>query len=143
MNFYIHKDGHTLGAFFALHLLYHACIFDLTRVTLAGYSFPLANAMSAAPAEFKASHQQKCFEHADFVSQILKVGIQYDIDSLDDHYVPTAAFESTKVQVIYATTLAGNDPQVYNRVLQNINTNLKALVLTHQYADMPNVYVST
>ena len=142
MNIYIQKDQQNLGAFFFMHLVYNACIFDLTRITLAGYKFPLSAALANAPTEFKAQQQEKCYQHADIVSQILRSALAYGAGSLDDHYTPTAAFESTKVQVIYATTRASGDLKIYNRVVTNINTNMKVLALTHRYQDMPNVYVS-
>lgn len=141
MNIYIQKDQQNLGAFFFLHLVYHACIFDLTRITLAGYNFPLSASLTDAPSNFKAEYQQKCFHHADALSWTLQTGLTYGIECLDDHYTSTAAFESTKIQVIYFTTLGKGDHDLYNRISSNINTNLQVLTLNHIHPDMANVYV--
>ncbi|CAI4214192.1 unnamed protein product [Parascedosporium putredinis] len=61
---------------------------------------------------------------------------------LDDHYTPTAAFESTKVHVVYLTTVMGGDQSTYGECIDHINTNLRVLTETHPYSDMPNVYLS-
>lgn len=141
MNIYIQKDQQNLGAFFFLHLIYSACIFDLTRVILPGYNFPLSTTLTNAPSTFKAENQKRCFQHAVKVSEILRTALASGSESLDDTYTSTAAFESTKIQVVYVTTLGKGNTHMYNRVITNINTNMEVLRLTHQYSDMPNVYV--
>lgn len=152
MNLYIQRDQQSLGAFFFIHLAYHACIFDLARITLAGYNFPLTAALAGAPVQFRTQHQEMCRHHADCVSQILRTGLDFSRGgdsgsdasagaALDDHFTATAAFESTKIQVIHVTTLARTDQALYDRVVANIHTNLQVLAKTHPYADMPNVYV--
>lgn len=42
LNHYIQKEENTLGVIYSLHLGYHAATFDLSRVSLPGFSFPLA-----------------------------------------------------------------------------------------------------
>jgi hypothetical protein len=49
INIYTLQDQNTIGPYFFLPLTYHACVFDLTRVTLPGYSFPLAAAFFQVP----------------------------------------------------------------------------------------------
>lgn len=142
MNMYGQKELYNLSAFFTLHLMYHSCIFDLTRVTLAGYSFPLATAMASAPMDAKKRYQFMAWEHAVKVSDLLNKSFEYGSAALDDYFVPTAAFESTKIQVIYTTTVANGDADVYASAASNVNTNLRVLTATHPFPDMPNIYVS-
>ncbi|KAI0145755.1 hypothetical protein F4776DRAFT_373660 [Hypoxylon sp. NC0597] len=142
INIYIHRDQGNLGPFYFLYLVYHACVSDLTRITLAGYNFPLAAALTHAPADFKARYQKMCFDHAQSISQLLRDGIKYGIESLDDYFTATAAFESTKIQVVFLATLARGNHTIYNQVVENLRTNLNVLTLVHPYPDMPNVYLS-
>lgn len=142
MNMYVQKELSNLSSFFTLHLMYHSCIFDLTRVTLAGYSFPLAAAMASAPIDAKKRYQLMAWEHAVEVSDLLNKSFECGSGALDDYFVPTAAFESTKIQVIYSTTVANGDADIYARTASNINTNLHVLTATHPFVDMPNIYVS-
>ncbi|KAL1878122.1 hypothetical protein VTK73DRAFT_8002 [Phialemonium thermophilum] len=142
LNIYIHREQETLGAFFFLHIAYHSCLFDLCRICLAGYSFPLAAAMRQAPPEFLAEQQQQCFHHAESASRILQTALDAGCSGLDDSFAPTCAFESTKIQVVYFTTLGHGERALYERVRANININLRVLVHTHPYADTPNVYLA-
>ncbi|KAI1410536.1 fungal-specific transcription factor domain-containing protein [Hypoxylon sp. FL1857] len=142
INIYIHRDQGSLAPFYFLHLAYHACVSDLTRITLAGYNFPLAAGLTHAPPDFKAQYQKMCFDHAKSISQLLRDGIKYGTESLDDYFTATAAFESTKIQVVFLATLTRGDHNIYNQVVDNLRTNLEVLMLTHPYLDMPNVYLS-
>ncbi|KAL2672211.1 hypothetical protein Neosp_012912 [[Neocosmospora] mangrovei] len=142
LNLYIHKEQGTLGPYFFLHLAYHACVFDLTRVTLPGYSFPLSAAFFQVPQDFALKYRYEAWYHACCVSKVLETGLECGTGTLDDHFTSTAAFESTKIQVIYLTTTANGSPRLYSEGMANINTNLRVLTETHPYPDMPNVYVS-
>ncbi|RMJ15619.1 hypothetical protein CDV36_004684 [Fusarium kuroshium] len=142
INLYIHKEQHTLGPYFFLHLAYHACVFDLTRVTLPGYSFPLSAAFFHVPEDFTLKYRHEAWYHACCVSKLLETGLECGTETLDDHFTSTAAFESTKIQVIYLTTMANGSSRLYNEGIANINTNLRVLTVTHPYPDMPNVYLS-
>ncbi|RTE84055.1 hypothetical protein BHE90_001437 [Fusarium euwallaceae] len=142
INLYIHKEQHTLGPYFFLHLAYHACVFDLTRVTLPGYSFPLSGAFFHVPEDFTLKYRHEAWYHACCVSKLLETGLECGTETLDDHFTSTAAFESTKIQVIYLTTMANGSSRLYNEGIANINTNLRVLTVTHPYPDMPNVYLS-
>ncbi|PKS12422.1 hypothetical protein jhhlp_000628 [Lomentospora prolificans] len=142
INIYIHKEQNTPGSYFFLHLMYHACVFDLTRVTLPGYNFPLAAALADAPADFIVKNRQKAWHHACCVSTLLSSALECGSGALDDHYTSTAAFESTKIHVIYLTTVANGDSSSYSHCIDHINTNLRVLTETHPYSDMPNVYLS-
>ncbi|OTA81399.1 hypothetical protein M434DRAFT_211175 [Hypoxylon sp. CO27-5] len=142
INIYIHRDQGSLGPFYFLYLVYHACVCDLTRITLAGYNFPLAAALTHAPADFKSRYQRMCFDHAQSISQLLRDGTKYGTEALDDYFTATAAFESTKIQVVFLATLARGNHTIYNQVTENLRTNLNVLTLVHPYPDMPNVYLS-
>lgn len=97
--------------------------------------------MLLAPMDAKKQYQDLAWTHACEVSDLLRKSIECGNETLKDYFVPTAAFESTKVQVIYATTVANGDSNVYERTANNLNTNLRVLVETHPFPDMPNIYV--
>ncbi|KAL6355385.1 hypothetical protein LRP88_10974 [Fusarium phalaenopsidis] len=92
-------EQHTLGPYFFLHLAYHACVFDLTRVTLPGYSFPLSAAFFQVSEEFTLKYRHEAWYHACCVSKLLETGLKCGTETLDDHFTSTAAFESTKIQL--------------------------------------------
>jgi hypothetical protein len=142
LNLYIHKDEGTLAAFFFLHLTYHSCVSDLTRITLPGYSFPASAAFQHAPDDVKVQHQNTCFLHADRVSHLLKKGLDMNGSALDDYFASTAAFESTKIQVIYVATLCRNASDLLHTVTRNVRVNLDVLVAQHWTSEGPNFFVS-
>lgn len=142
LNLYVYKDQGNLGSFFFLHITYYSCVADLTRITLPGYTFPAAVAFQAAPADVKTQYQGMCFEHAGQVSTILRKALEMGETGLDDYFASTAAFESTKIQVIYVTTLVTNVPELLSSVTNNVQFNLSVLDLQHWNSGMPNYYVS-
>ncbi|EGR45648.1 uncharacterized protein TRIREDRAFT_110689 [Trichoderma reesei QM6a] len=129
-NLYVLQDKGMLGAVFALHLFIHAVIFDLTRISLAGFSFPLAPAFKHAPSEFRAHCQSLCRFHASRVSDIIRTGISFSPNAFDDLFCPDATIESTKVQIIYAATV-DQSPQTLQVTRDNIITNLNFLLSIH------------
>ncbi|UKZ77094.1 hypothetical protein TrVFT333_004812 [Trichoderma virens FT-333] len=104
-NLYVLKEKGMLGAVFALHLFIHAVIFDLTRISLAGFNFPLAPAFKNSPVEFRAHCQSLCRFHASQVSDIIRTGMNFHPNAFDDLFCPDVTIESTKVQIIYAATV--------------------------------------
>lgn len=129
-NLYVLKEKGMLGAVFALHLFIHAVIFDLTRISLAGYSFPLAPAFKMAPVEFRTHCQNLCRFHASQVSDIIRTGISFSPGAFDDLFCPDATVESTKVQIIYAATV-DQSPQTLQVTRDNVITNLNFLLGIH------------
>lgn len=140
LNMYIHQDEHVLGAVFSLHILYHAVAFDLTRISLAGFTFPLARAFRDAPVAFKLQCQQRCNFHASEVSELMRKGLAHTPTAFDDTFCPDAMLESTKIQIIYAATVA-RDEKTLATAKQNIRTNLRALSLLHPGTENDNPYV--
>ncbi|RFU75772.1 hypothetical protein TARUN_6531 [Trichoderma arundinaceum] len=126
-NLYVLKEKGMAGAVFALHLFIHAVIFDLTRISLAGFSFPLAPAFKNAPMEFRTHCQNLCRYHASQVSEIIRTGMNFSPNAFDDLFCPDAAIESTKVQIIYAATV-DQSPQTLQITRDNIITNLNFLL---------------
>lgn len=141
LNTYIHKDQHTIGALFYLHLMYNAAIFDLTRISLAGFSFPLAAAFQNAPPEFRSQCQERCRFHAAAVSDIVRQGLTHGRVAFDDNFCADAALESSKVQIIHSTTVA-NDDQSTEKTRQNLRTTLQLFDLVHANQDGQSTYVS-
>lgn len=142
INIHAHRDQETLGALFALHLLYHACVSDLTRITLAGYNFPLASACAHAPADWMLRMQERCLAHAGRVSDLLESGCESGGGALDDSSIPMLAFESTKIQVVYAATLARGRAETTDIVAQNVQQNLKTLNMLHRGQSRLSIHVS-
>ncbi|VUC26095.1 unnamed protein product [Clonostachys rosea] len=130
LNMYIHKDQHTLGALFYLHLMYNAAIFDLTRISLAGFSFPLAGAFQNAPSEFRSQCQERCRFHVMAVSDLIRQGLAHGRVAFDDSFCADAALESSKVQIIHSATVA-NDIQSTQKTRENLRTALKLFDMLH------------
>ncbi|KAL7934957.1 hypothetical protein V8C35DRAFT_279425 [Trichoderma chlorosporum] len=129
-NLYVLQDKGMLGAVFALHLFIHAVIFDLTRISLAGFSFPLAAAFKNSPIEFRAHCQNLCRFHASQVSDIIRTGMSFSPSAFDDLFCSDATIESTKVQIIYGATV-DQSPQTLQVTRDNIITNLNFLLSIH------------
>lgn len=141
-NLYVLKDKGMLGAVFALHLFIHAVIFDLTRISLAGFSFPLAPAFKNSPVEFRAHCQSLCRFHASQVSDIIRTGLSFNRGAFDDLFCPDAAIESTKVQIIFAATV-DQSPQTLQVTRDNIISNLNFLLTIHNRGkEAPTQFVS-
>ncbi|KAM0259834.1 hypothetical protein ACHAQJ_003078 [Trichoderma viride] len=126
-NLYVLKEKGILGGVFALHLFIHAVIFDLTRISLAGFSFPLAPAFKNAPLDFRTHCQNLCRFHATQVSHIIRTGMSFSPSAFDDLFCSDATVESTKVQIIYAATV-DQSPQTLQETRDNIITNLNFLL---------------
>lgn len=117
-----------LGGVFAMHILLHAVVFDLTRVSLPGFSFPLAERFKAAPSEFVQHCQQQCFSHAEQVSHLIRNAIGMDRMAYSDAFCADVAMESAKIQIIYSATLSGM-PQLVSSVRANARSNFDLLLL--------------
>lgn len=129
-NLFVLKEKGMLGGVFALHLFIHAVIFDLTRISLAGFSFPLASAFKNAPLHFRAHCQNLCRYHATQASHIIRTGMAFSPIAFDDLFCPDAIIESTKVQIIYAATV-DQSPQTLQETRDNIITNFSFLLAIH------------
>ncbi|KAK4234452.1 hypothetical protein C8A03DRAFT_47227 [Achaetomium macrosporum] len=140
LNTYIHKDQHTIGALFSFHLMYHAAIFDLTRISMAGFDFPLAGAFQNAPPQFRSQCQERCHFHALAVSDLIRQGIRIGRAAFDDSFCADAALESSKVQIIYTATVA-NDVQTTEKTRENLRTTLRLFELLHPNQDGGSTYV--
>jgi hypothetical protein len=127
---YMHKDQHTLGAVFLLHLLFHAAVFDLTRISLAGFSFPLATAFRGAPFTFLQECQRRCFLHAHEISNMVHEAEPYKAMIADQSMWAGALFESAKIQLVYAATVQTN-AQTHQLVRQNLRAHLHLLDFLH------------
>ncbi|KAL7974367.1 hypothetical protein HDV63DRAFT_111362 [Trichoderma sp. SZMC 28014] len=129
-NLFVLKEKGMLGGVFALHLFIHAVIFDLTRISLAGFSFPLASAFKNAPLQFRVHCQNLCHFHASQASHIIRTGMTFSPNAFDDLFCPDAVIESTKVQIIYAATV-DQSPQNLQETRNNIITNFSFLQAIH------------
>lgn len=142
LNLYMHKDQHTLGAVFSLHLLYHAALCDLTRISLPGFGFPLASAFQDAPTEFIAQCQQRCQFHARKISHIVRQGKSHGRVAFDDPFAADATFESTKVQIICSAIMPHTSDDTVTTT-SNIIDNLELLNMLSYSSTEPNPCVRT
>ncbi|KAJ4158380.1 uncharacterized protein LMH87_008909 [Akanthomyces muscarius] len=126
MNMYILREDNILGAVFVLHLLMHAVIFDLTRTSLAGFNFPLSNDFKVAPDAFKTRCQDLCRHHAIEVSLLFRRALCMGRSVFDDLFCVDAAFESSKVQLVYAATI-NHSPFIVQQTKSNLGTNIECL----------------
>ena len=142
LNIYIHRDQHQLGAFFALHLVYHQCYCDLYRVVLPGYHFPISVLFNGAPEGFTQKYQEQCQQHAVIISQVAQQGSELIEDAFADPLCGICIYESTKVQVIYMTCVALGQSEIWDSTAQNIKTNLAVLQVIETYHAKRGFYVS-
>lgn len=140
LNMYILKDSGILGAVFVLHLLMHAVIFDLTRTSLAGFNFPLSNDFKIAPDDFKLKCQDLCRQHAIEVSLLFRKALPYGRHAFDDLFCVDAAFESSKVQLVYAATV-NHSPFIVQQTKSNLCTNIECLKTFSRDTDTRNSVV--
>jgi hypothetical protein len=137
---YTHRDQHTLGAVFFLHLAYHAALCDLTRVALPGFAFPLAGAFHHAPVGFLSQCQRRAQFHAAKISVLIRQGQRHGRMAFDDPFVADATFESTKIQIVFAAVVS-NDADFIQQTARNIRTNIELLHTLSQEEVGPNPYV--
>lgn len=112
-----------LGGVFAMHILLHAVVFDLTRVSLPGFSFPLAERFRDAPTGFVQECQQQCFSHAEQVSHLIRKATDMNRMAYSDAFCADVAMETAKIQIIYSATLSGM-PQLVSGVRANVRANI-------------------
>ncbi|KAJ5116700.1 hypothetical protein N7456_001048 [Penicillium angulare] len=140
MNAYIHEESNQLPAFYALHLLYHQCFCDLYRVALPGYQFPLSAVIEKNRPGVEQHMQFQCAEHAKAITNILKMNLQRRKKPLVDSSCAICAYESSKIQIVYARTSMGLGQDV---VKQNIATNLEALDLMFPWDKKRDMLISS
>jgi len=137
---YTHRDQHNLGSVFFLHLLYDAAVCDLTRIALPGFAFPLANAFHDAPVDFLSQCQRRSWFHANRISTLIRKGRAHGRLAFDDPFVGDAAFESAKIQIVFAATMSSN-PDFIRTTADNIRTNIELLDMLSQNEAGLNPYV--
>lgn len=98
---YALKDMDLLSATLALHVSYHVAVVGLTRIFLPGFAFPLSVACKDVPLEFATQCQHRCRYHADEISRLISQAFQYAPEVFDDLICHMAAFEASKVQIVY------------------------------------------
>ncbi|KAJ0420218.1 hypothetical protein BJY00DRAFT_313155 [Aspergillus carlsbadensis] len=126
LNIYMHRDQNTLGAVLLLHLLFHAAIFDLTRISLPGFSFPLATGFRGAPPAFLHDCQTRCFLHAYEVSKLVRKTLPYKAMIADQPMWAGVVFEASKIQIVFAATVHHN-AETHELVKQNLRAHLDLL----------------
>lgn len=141
LNIYALKDKHLLGGVFFLHFLLHSVSFDLTRISLPGFNFPLSTPMRDAPFEFRSQCQERCWFHARRMSDIIRKGITYGRPCFDDIFSADAAFESAKIQIVYASTI-NYTPDTVGIVKENLDSNISLLKMVHCGKEGTSPYVS-
>ncbi|KAF1828564.1 hypothetical protein BDW02DRAFT_223305 [Decorospora gaudefroyi] len=126
LNMYMLKDQHILGAVFFLHLLYHAALCDLTRISLPGFCFPLAAGMRNATAAFISQCQRRCQFHAESISDLIRKGRPHGRMAFDDPFIADATFESTKIQIVISAIMPNNTNDI-RTTRENVITNFELM----------------
>lgn len=134
LQLYVHKDTNTLGALFFLHMGYHGAMTDLTRVSLPGFEFPLAESFKSVTPQFRKECQRRCRYHSDEVSRVIALGLQHGTQPFDDPFCHVVAFETTKVQVVHSAT-ATDVSSNRQATADNIRTNMKLMKLKEALPD--------
>lgn len=130
-----------LGGVFFLHFLIHAVVFDLTRISLPGFNFPLAAAFESASPEFLSQCRQRCRFHAMQVTDLVRSGLAHGRIPFDDIFTADAALEAAKIQIIYAAT-ADHSPEVLQTTRDNVEMTLRFFQTFHFGQSGPSQYVS-
>ncbi|KAL3442718.1 hypothetical protein BJX65DRAFT_312487 [Aspergillus insuetus] len=130
LNMYMHRDQHILNAVFHFYLLFHAAMFDLTRISIPGFSFPLATAFRGAPPVFLQDCQRRCFHHAHVVSNLVRKVLPHKGLIVDQPLWSGVLFESAKIQIVFTATVQ-NDTHTREMVRQNLRANLDLLEFLH------------
>jgi hypothetical protein len=125
------KNKPSIGATFLFHFLMHAVIFDLTRISLPGFNFPLAKAFINAPTKIRSHYQNLCRSHAVEVSNLIRQGLDYGEGALDDVFCADATVESAKIQIIYAAAV-NRTIDVARDTEANLEVHLQFLKRFHQ-----------
>jgi hypothetical protein len=99
------KKKNILGGVFFLHFLIHAVAFDLTRISLPGFFFPLASAFQSAEPWFLSYCRDRCRFHAVQATNLIRRGLSHGRVPFDDIFAADAALEAAKIQIIYTATV--------------------------------------
>lgn len=114
----------SLGGLFFLHFLIHAVAFDLTRISLPGFNFPLAITFQSAAPGFLSQCQHQCRFHALRATSLVRQGLSYGRVPFDDIFTADAALEAAKIQIIYASTV-DQSTEIIQETRFNIDITLK------------------
>lgn len=134
------KRSQSLGGVFFLHFLIHAAIFDLTRVSLPGFAFPIARAFQSVSTEFSSYCQQRCRFHAARAIDLVRKGLQHGRTPFDDMFTADAALEAIKILIIYNATVDPS-PDISRQTWGDVQTTLQFFDLFHSSKDGPKSYV--
>ncbi|KAH7329468.1 hypothetical protein B0I35DRAFT_474073 [Stachybotrys elegans] len=133
---------HSLGGLLFFHFLIHAVVFDLTRISLPGYNFPLAAAFHHAPQQFVRQCQDRCRFHAVHISNLIRKGLEFGRAVFADVFCADAALESAKIQIIYAATV-NHTPHIYTATQENINLHLTFFKVFNRGRNGPSQWART
>ncbi|KAJ0142973.1 Methyltransferase psoC [Fusarium oxysporum f. sp. albedinis] len=126
-SIYVHKELNTLESLFYLHLSYHILVCDLTRISIPGFAFPLAAAFRGAPQAFISHCQDVCRHHAAQVSRILRMMAQHLNFLFAESTTYAATYEATKIMIVYAASLSGNEHDTRMGLKEDVMFNMKVL----------------
>lgn len=142
-NLSAQADGLMLANVYFLHFLFNATLFDLTRISLPGFNFPLSAAFRRAPPAFRAQCQARCRHHADQVPELIRQGMVAGKDAFRDPFCTHAAFESLKILIVHSATSNSPNQMDMENTAQNIKTNLNFMGSILQFDDISKIYVGT
>lgn len=129
-----------LGGVFFLHFLIHAVAFDLTRISLPGFNFPLAASFQSATPEFVSQCQERCRFHAVQATDLVRKGLVYGRVPFDDIFTVDAAFEAAKIQIIYTATV-NQSLETIQQTRNHVDLILQLFQQVNRGQSGPNQYV--
>lgn len=136
------REQRLLGGVFFLHFLMHSVASDLTRVSLPGFSFPLAVAFQSVTPDFRSQCQECCRFHAKQITELIRKGLTHGMMAFDDVFTADAALESAKIQIIYAATV-NQAPEVIHGTRENLSVMFRFFDLFNRGKGGPSQYVRT
>lgn len=141
LQIYVLKDMNLLSLAVYLQLAYHIAITDLTRVSLPGFTFPLAAAFRHVPRDFLRQCQQRCRYHADEVSNLIEMVQGHGPEAFDDPFCHIAAFEAAKIQIIHAAIVQPSDSSSARQTAER-NVQINFSLISQSGLDSTRLHVS-
>lgn len=140
-NIHTLKSQNVLGGVFTLHLLMHAIVFDLTRVSISGFTFPITPHFKLGPESFQSDCRRQCRMHAEKASQLIREVMNHGRTALDDTFCADAALESAKIQIVCSAT-SGDGPQALSTLRANVSSNIEFIYALDRTVNTKNHIVS-
>ena len=125
------KESLELGALCMFHITYHSAMCDFYRIGMPKL-FRLRSPIRFPPEQhaFLQNVQDRCFNHAKAVANVFAEVEAHHAWTLADQWLPTVAYDSSRVMVYYITQIVGlraeNSQDIWKETALHLQANLRA-----------------